>query len=74
MVREGKNQSQHRRLKNVEGTIVYLFENKLHNWEGPAYIPQGDESLAEYHLFGIPYTKDEWKAAIRDHTGLPWFK
>jgi hypothetical protein len=69
-----KGKRQHRRLKSADGTIVHLFENKLHNWEGPALIPEGDESRAEYYIFGIQKTKEEHKAVLRDQTGLPWYK
>jgi hypothetical protein len=63
-----------RKLTKEDGTIAYVWENKLHNWEGPAYIPQGDNRKREYHLHGIPYTEDGWKEARRNREGLPWFK
>jgi hypothetical protein len=47
---------------------------KLHNWEGPALIPEGDMSKAEYYIYGIQYSKEGWRTAISDHTGLPWYK
>ena len=34
-----------RKLKKADGTIAYLWDNKLHNWDGPAYIPQGGISI-----------------------------
>jgi hypothetical protein len=46
----------------------------LHNWDGPAYIPQGDIKKAEYYLYGIQKTKDEYLEAIKQQSGLPWFK
>ena len=62
------------RLKKADGTVAYIWDNKLHNWEGPALIPEGNEKKAEYYLYGIQYTKDEHKEAIRNQTGLPWYK
>ena len=62
------------RLKKADGTIAYIWDNKLHNWDGPALIPEGNEKKAEYHLYGIQYSKEEWKEAIRQQTGLPWYK
>lgn len=65
----------YRRLINPEnGTRIVTFEGKLHNWEGPALIPAEGKGKPEYYLYGIQYTKEEWKAAIYDHTGLPWYK
>ena len=31
-----------RKLTRPDGTIMYLFDGKLHNWEGPALIPEGN--------------------------------
>ena len=63
-----------KKLKKADGTIAYLWDNKLHNWDGPAYIPQGDIKKAEYYLYGIQKTKDEYLEAIKQQSGLPWFK
>ena len=30
------------KLKKADGTIAYVWDNKLHNWEGPALIPEGN--------------------------------
>ena len=63
-----------RRLKKADGTIAYIWDGKLHNWEGPALIPEGNEKKAEYHLYGIKFSKEDHKEAIRNQTGLPWYK
>ena len=63
-----------RRLRSKDGTITYIWGNHLHNWEGPAYIPQGNPKLAEYHIHGFQYSLDEWKEMKRDRYGLPWYK
>ena len=39
---------QSKKLKKADGTIAYVWDNKLHNWEGPALIPEGKEKLGEY--------------------------
>jgi|TARA_R110000851_G_scaffold208732_1_gene361198 hypothetical protein len=62
------------RLKKADGTIAYIWDGKLHNWEGPALIPEGNERKAEYHLYGIQFSKEDHKEAIRNQTGLPWYK
>ena len=61
-----------RKLSKTDGTIAYTWDNKLHNWEGPALIhPDGKE---EYHLYGMPLSKDEWKEKRSQREGLPYYK
>jgi hypothetical protein len=58
-----------KRMKTVDGKIVYHLDGKLHNWEEPAIIyPDGKK---EYWLFGIQYTKDEFMDRKRDSNGVP---
>jgi hypothetical protein len=65
-------------LRTGDGTILHYSDtngvNKLHNWDGPALIPQGNMKLAEYYIYGIQYSKEEWIDRKRDSNGLPWFK
>ena len=63
-----------RKLKSADGTIVYLWENKLHNWDGPARIPQGERRKREYYIHGIQLTEEEWKERRSEREGLPWYK
>ena len=63
-----------RKLKTADGTIMYMFDGKLHNWEGPALIPQGDNRKREYYLNGIKMTQEQWKEALKGREGLPWYK
>jgi hypothetical protein len=65
---------QSKRLRKTDGTIAYVFDGKLHNWEGPALIPEGNERKREYYLHGIQYTEEGWKEARRNREGLPWYK
>ena len=62
------------RLKKADGTIAYIWDNKFHNWEGPALIPGGNEKKREYYLYGIKYSESEFKEVVRNRTGLPWYK
>lgn len=58
-----------RRLKKPDGTVVYMLNNKLHNWEDAAVIhPDGKK---EYWLFGFQYTKDQFLDRKRDTNGVP---
>jgi len=63
-----------KRLKTPDGTIVYYWDNKLHNWEGPALIPEGNNRLREYYIYGVKYTEEDWKEAKRSGKGMPWYK
>ena len=63
---------QTKKFTSTDGTIRYMKDGKLHNWEGPAIItPEGKE---EYFINGTQHTKDSWKKARKDGVGLPWFK
>jgi len=63
-----------RKLTKADGTIMYMWDGKLHNWDGPALIPEGNMRKREYYINGIKYTEREWKERKRDGSGLPWFK
>lgn len=63
-----------RKIITKDGTIIHFWGNKFHNWNGPAYIPQGNNKLAEYYIYGIKYDKQKWEEAKKDQNGLPWYK
>ena len=46
----------------------------MHNWDGTALIPQGNKRQAEYYLFGIKHTKDEWLDKKKSVNGVPFYK
>ena len=71
---ENKKYVPSRKLIKTDGTIAYVFDNKLHNWDGPALLPQGDNRKREYYLNGIQLTEDQWKEARKEREGLPWYK
>jgi hypothetical protein len=66
--------SEVKKLKTADGTIAYYLDSKLHNWDGPALIPQGNKRLAEYYLFGIKKTKEQWEDSKKDSNGVPFYK
>jgi hypothetical protein len=39
---ENKSYKPSKKLTTSDGTIMYTFDGKLHNWEGPALIPEGN--------------------------------
>jgi len=63
-----------RKITTSDGTIMYTFDGKLHNWEGPALIPEGNKCKREYYLNGIKMTEAQWKEALKNREGLPWYK
>jgi hypothetical protein len=66
--------SEVKKMKITDGSIVYYLNGKIHNWDGPALIPQGNKRLAEYYLFGIKHTKDQWEEKKKDVNGQPFYK
>ena len=69
---------QTKKLRQKDGTeiTVLIMENKtiLHNWDGPARIPEGNKKLAEYYIHGVQYSKEKWEELRKERNGLPWFK
>lgn len=63
-----------KKIKTADGSIAYYLNGKMHNFDGPAYIPQGNKRLAEYYLFGIKYTKKQWEDFKKDTNGVPFYK
>ena len=63
-----------KKLTKTDGTIAYIWDGKLHNWDGPALIPEGNMRKREYYLYSIPKTEEQWKEARKDREGLPWYK
>jgi hypothetical protein len=49
-----------KRIKTTDGSIIHYLDGKMHNFDGPAYIPQGNKRAAEYYLFGVKYDYDKW--------------
>jgi hypothetical protein len=61
-----------KKYTSPDGTVRYVKDSKLHNWDGPALItPEGKE---EYYINGTQHSKDSHKKAKKDGVGLPWFK
>lgn len=58
-----------KRLKKPDGTIAYVLNGKLHNWDDAALIhPNGKK---EYWLFGYQYNKDIFLERKREQNGIP---
>ena len=62
------------KLKKKDGTVAYVWDGKLHNWEGPALIPEGNTRKAEYYLYGVKMDKDTWSETRRQREGVPYYK
>lgn len=66
-----------RTIKTLCGKELSYLEttgqpNKMHSLEGPAVIyPEIENKVPEYYLFGIKYSKNEWKSLINQHKPSP---
>jgi hypothetical protein len=63
-----------KKITTTDGTVMYTFGGKLHNWEGPAVIPEGNMKKREYYINGIKLSEAKWKEILRGRDGLPWYK
>mgnify|MGYP003967194539 FL=1 len=64
-----------RKLTNPKtGDVAICWDNKFHNWDGPALYPEGNKRQGEYYLYGIRYDVEEWKEMKKQWEGLPWYK
>ena len=61
-------------IKPEDGTIAYTWDGKLHNWDGPALLPEGKRKNAEYYLYGMQKTKEEWNEMKSQREGIPFYK
>ena len=44
---ENEEYQPQRTIKLKDGTIMHTFDGKLHNWDGPALIPEGNKRKRE---------------------------
>jgi len=64
-------------MKTICGkTLSYLevtgYPNKMHSTVGPSIVYAEEEKLApEYYLFGIKYSKNEWKSLVNQQKATP---
>lgn len=63
---------QTKRFKSPDGTIRYIKDGKLHNYEGPALITS--EGKKEYYINGKNYDEIEYKKLQKESTGVPFYK
>jgi len=64
--------SELRKITTKDGTIMYTWNNKLHNWDKPALVKA--DGTKEYYLHGIQMTEKDWKARRKEREGLPFYK
>jgi len=63
---------QSKKVTKSDGTKVFIWDGKIHNWEGPAIIyPEGNK---EWYLYGIKYSEKEFKDRLKSREGLPYYK
>jgi hypothetical protein len=75
---ESYNKLKYGKFKTADGTIGYYLDRggkkQLHNSDGPAFIPQGDRKLAEWHVFGMPMSEKDFDYWQRNFEGIPDYK
>ena len=66
-----------KKMKTICGKELSYLEttgepNKMHSTEGPAIVYAEEEKKApEYYLFGIKYSKPEWKSLLSQNKPMP---
>ena len=67
-----KNQNAKLHLIRLQGQEFWRF----HNWDGPAIQPIRMDSTwgREFYLNGIKYNEEDYKSALREREGLPFYK
>jgi|TARA_R110000803_G_scaffold198895_1_gene262777 hypothetical protein len=61
-----------RSITTPDGITISFFDNKLHNWNGPALkYPSSMKKKAEYYLYGIQQTREDWMEFRKDRSGVP---
>ena len=61
-----------RTIKTPDGLKITFFDNKFHNWDGPAIrYPSYMKQKPEYYLYGFKKTRDEWMELRKDRNGVP---
>jgi len=64
-------------IKTVCGKELSYLEttgqtNKMHSTTGPAMIySESENKTSEYYLFGIKYSKNEWKSLVNQQKAIP---
>jgi hypothetical protein len=71
---ENQKYAPSKKYTKADGTIMYMFDNKLHSWDGPALIPEGILRKRQYFINGIQYSEKEWKELCKQRSGLPFYK
>lgn len=54
--------------------IIHTWSGKFHNLEGPAVQDLENPKNSKYYVFGVEYSKDQFKKMISDQIGVPWIK
>ena len=53
-----------RTIKTPDGLKITFFDNKFHNWDGPAIIHENGD--CEYYVYGNKKTKQEFQNMLND--------
>ena len=70
-IETGQKYPKSRKLVKVDGTIAYTWDGKLHNWDGPALIPEGNTK--QEYIYRYQQIKKIGKIYTRGE-GIPFYK
>lgn len=65
-------QNEPKKVRKADGTIMFIWEGKIHNMSGPALVTV--EGKNEYYIHGIQYDEKTFLKRIKEKEGLPWHK
>lgn len=72
-----RHRSSIKTIKTVCGKTITFMQaegenNKMHSTEGPALVyPEAEKKAPEYYLFGIKYSKAQWKSLLSQSKAIP---
>jgi hypothetical protein len=69
------NRTEAKSIKTADGTKMYYFNNKLHNYDGAAVIPTKESGKKpQYFIYGKEFSKKDYDKMLKDRNGVPFCK
>ena len=69
------NRVETKKFTKGDGTIVSVFGNKYHSYDGPAISPPtGSLIKPQYFVYGEEMSKKEWEKCLKSREGVPFCK
>ena len=69
------NRTEAKSIKLADGTKMYYFNNKLHNYDGAAVVPPKESGRKpQFFIYGKEFSKKDYDKALKDRNGVPFAK